>query len=140
MAEFELRGVTVNTRLFSLDIRDIQTAMRENQAMIQKLRSGSGFRRALAFALPAAHRYAVSITHVDTGALRASHRMGYLGATRAEIYIDPGAVGPHGPPAHYGPYEHARGGSHAYYDRTISEAGPRIADQALNIAAKDLGL
>lgn len=139
MAEYELYGQTINTRLFSIDIKDIQKAMAENQAMINKLASGGAFGRALPYATQAAHRYAVSITHVDTGALKGSHRMQLLSRFRGLIYLDPAAVGPHGPPAHYGPYEHNRGGSHAFYDRVIAEVGNRIAEQAEKITAKELG-
>lgn len=139
MAEYELYGQTINTRLFSIDIKDIQKAMQENQEMIHKLSTGGAFGRALPYALQAAHRYTATITHVDTGALKGSHRMRLISRFRGIIYIDPAAVGPHGPPAHYGPYEHKRGESHAFYDRVIAEAGNRIADQAEKIAAKELG-
>ncbi|MCH8093069.1 MAG: hypothetical protein IH953_00605 [Chloroflexi bacterium] len=65
-----------------------------------------------------------SMTHVDTGALRASHRMelSSKGKTaRARIFIDPSAANPRTGRrvAKYGFYEHARGGSHAFYGRTF---------------------
>ena len=76
------------------------------------------------------HRYAVAITHVWKylgGGLRASHRMAVEGAS-AKIYIDPSSVNPRGQkPSVYGPYEHARGGTHAFYARTVKEEGPETA-------------
>ena len=65
-----------------------------------------------------------SMTHIDTGALRASHRMEFSSkgkTARALIFIDPTAVNPRTGRrvAEYGFYEHARGGSHAFYGRTF---------------------
>lgn len=72
-------------------------------------------------ATQAAHRYAVYVTHVDTGALKGAHRYTVRGK-RGEVYINPSAVRSDGRrPAQYGPYEHARGGSHAFYARTVTE-------------------
>jgi hypothetical protein len=79
------------------------------------------------------HRYAVGVTHVDTGSLRASHHIRVTG-TRGEVYIDPGAVNPRSGerPVKYGVYEHKRGGSHAFYRRTVDEHG----DAALQAAGQ----
>lgn len=68
-------------------------------------------------------KHSRAITHVDTGALASSHRMRHqsLGAaSRALIFIDPSAINPVSGqrPADYGLVEHARGGSHAFYERT----------------------
>ena len=108
-------------------IQDAQAAMlRATNAA----RPGSGLQAALKDAAAAAHRYAVALTHVDTGALKASHRIA-LRPTRAEIYLDPGAQRSDGRrPAQYGPFEHARGGDHAFYARTVAEHGQEIGDAA----------
>lgn len=121
-------------------IEDIQKAMAENQRMIAMLQSGRFMPRPLAYALQAALRYTIDITHVDSGALKNAHRGAVVSITRAEISIDPSAVGPNGRPFVYGEYEHYRGGSHAFYDRTIVEAGPEILNQAERMAAGELGL
>lgn len=112
-------------------IRGLQEAQRDNEMRIAALRPGGGFARAIWYGLQAAFRFVLGVTHVDTGGLRASHRM-YLeaGFHRGIIDLDPSAVNPRGGrPAKYGPAEHARGGNHAFYWRTENEGGPRIVQQ-----------
>lgn len=93
-----------------------------------KPRNGLG--AAVKEATVAAHRYAVYLTHVDTGALRAAHHMAINGS-RGEIYIDPAAARSDGQrPSDYGPFEHERGGSHAFYERTVDEYGRQILNEA----------
>jgi hypothetical protein len=112
-------------------ITGIQEAQRANEYNIAQLKPSGALGRMVQYGTIMAHRYAVSITHVDTGALRASHRMDVQGS-RGEIYLDQSAINPRGntPTARYGPVEHARGGSHAFYERTEREAGLSIAQQA----------
>ncbi len=86
------------------------------------------------------HGYAVSITDVVTGTLASSHLVDFA-AGGAEtyrykirirdsaaglIYISPLTVNPFtgDKPSEYGPAEHRKGGSHAFYRRTYEEAGP----------------
>lgn len=111
-------------------IQDIQRAQREMLRLIASVRPGGALGRAIKLAAMAAHRYATSITHVwiyKGGALRASHRIA-LRETRAEITIDPASINPRGQrPAVYGPHEHRRGGSHAFYERTEKEYGQNVA-------------
>lgn len=108
-------------------LQEAQEALRRAERYVS---GADGAQRVVGEAAIRAHRYATSITHVDTGTLKSSHRM-RIGRTHAEIYIDPGARNEHGGrPAQYGPYEEARGGAHAFYRRTIDEAGPGIARQA----------
>lgn len=77
-------------------------------------------------ATQAAHRYAIYVTHVETGALKGAHTYTVHGA-RGEVYIRPDAVRSDGRrPAQYGPFEHARGGTHAFYARTVSEGASSI--------------
>ena len=73
------------------------------------------------------HRYAVGVSHVDTGAMRASHRMEIRGLT-GRVSLDRAARNPRsGALTHeYGYYEHERGGGHAFYLRTVTETGRRI--------------
>lgn len=112
-------------------IRGIQEAQRDNARMIAALRPDGGLGRAVQYGVIEAHRYTVTITHVDTGALRASHRMEVTGA-RGRIYIDPASVNPKTGqrPSRYGVYEHARGGVHAFYQRTQDEAWQRVGEAA----------
>ena len=114
----------------NVTIQGIQEAQRANQQIIVALQPSGALGRAIQYATAQAHRYAVGITHVDTGALRASHRMEFTGL-RGVVYIDQGSINPNGArPGVYGPIEHARGGSHAFYARTAHEAGPSIANTA----------
>lgn len=82
-------------------------------------------------------RFVISITHVwiyKGGGLRSSH-IADLSGLHGKIFISPGAVNPRGQmPAVYGVYEHARGGSHAFYARGIIEYGPEVARMILDAA------
>jgi hypothetical protein len=110
-----------------LGITGLQEALYDNQKRIAALRPSSAYGRAIRDVTVRLQRYAIGITHVwpdKGGGLRASHRM-EVKELRGRIYIDPGAVNPRGQkPSIYGPYEEARGGSHAFYNRTVDEAGP----------------
>jgi hypothetical protein len=117
-----------------LSITGIQEAQARNNRAMAALRTSGAFGAAIQYATAAAHRYAVALTHVDTGSLKASHRMEMSGL-RGRVYIDPSATNPRSrqQTAEYGPYEHVRGGSHAFYQRTVDEYGPRIRREALAI-------
>lgn len=116
-------------------ITGIQEAQRANLRALAAVKPSGELGRAVIYVLAKLHRYAVSITHVISGALRASHRTQYQEArdnALGLIYIDEGAVRPGGGrPAIYGPIEEARGGSHAFYQRTVNEAGPGAVGEAL---------
>lgn len=111
-------------------IAGIQQAQRTNLRALAAVRPSGVLGRAVVYALSKLHRYAVSITHVVTGALKASHRTQYRESRNKAlgmIYIDPAAVRPGGGrPVIYGPLEEARGGSHAFYARTTRERGDYV--------------
>lgn len=111
-------------------IRGLQEAQRANAEMIAAVKPSGGLGRAVQYGTIEAHRIAVTFTHVQTGSLRASHRMNVAGR-RGEIYIDPTAVNPRtgNKPSDYGPVEEGRGGLHAFYGRTVNEY-PRIGQAA----------
>lgn len=115
-------------------IQGLQELQEKNLRTIAALQPSGRAGQAIKDATIAAHRYAVSITHVwwyKGGGLKASHRMEVKKNT-GRIYIDPNAVNPRGQkPSIYGPVEHARGGSHAFYERTEKEAGPQITRNAV---------
>ena len=123
-----------------LSIEGIQEVQQRNLRRIAALQPEGEAGEAVRDAVVALHRHAVSITHVGRynvggnfvggGALRASHRMEVDGL-EGQIYIDPGARNPRSktPPSEYGVYEHARGGEHAFYDRTESEYGPTVSER-----------
>lgn len=113
-------------------IRGIQKAQKANAEHIRALRPGGALGMAVQAGLILTHQSAIRKTHVDTGALRASHRMRYeftAAGPRGVIYIDPNAENPRSgeKAAVYGPIEHARGGEHAFYARVRDEDGPRIS-------------
>jgi len=114
-----------------MTIKGIQDAQRANVRMIAAVQPTGALGRAVRHGLARAHRYAVTITHVDTGALRASHRMAFAERRHSALgrmFIAPSAVNPHGEkPVEYGPEEHARGGGHAFYQRTLDEQGRDLA-------------
>jgi len=113
-----------------LTITGIQELQEKNIRRIAAILPTGAAGRVVQYALVELHRYAVAITHVDTGSLRASHRM-KLSGLRGEIYIDPGSVNPRSNkrPIVYGGYEEARGGTHAFYRRAMAERGPMVAER-----------
>jgi len=121
-----------------IGIEGLQEAQRQNQKMLAALEPRNAPAKALQYITAALLRYATVITHVVTGALRASHRAGYFNY-RGVVFIDSGAVNPFGDrPSVYGEYEHARGGSHAFYERTVREAGGSIMRTGLNILDQEV--
>lgn len=118
-----------------LSIEGIQDAQDENIRAIAALQPTGAGGRAVQFMTAGLHRYAVSVTHVRTGALHASHLM-EINGLRGEVYLNPAAVNPKTKkrPAEYGVYEHRRGGEHAFYDRTIDEAGPDLIERGATLA------
>src|SRR5512139_4137562 len=107
----------------SYSITGIQAAQQDNLRMVAALQPGSGLGQAVHVATVFLHRAAVANTHVDTGALRASHRMEFSFGDNPEgmIYIDPSSKNPRTGkrPAVYGPGEHNRGGEHEFYGMTF---------------------
>ncbi len=83
---------------------------------------GNTLEQAAGFVARRAHYYMVSITHVDTGALKASHAIEQRGKMTV-LYQHPAVVNPRSGkrPADYGVYENAHGGLHAFYDRTMEK-------------------
>lgn len=124
-----------------LSIEGIQKAQARNLRRIAAIKPKGAAEQAVRDALIALHRYAVQITHVGKykvrgafvggGSLRASHRIKHEGLS-GMIYIDPKSRNPRSktPPHEYGVYENARGGTHAFYDRTVDEIGGTVIQRA----------
>jgi hypothetical protein len=89
-----------------------------------------------------AERYASGITHQDTATLWGSYIFDtseLQSHNRIYIHIDPSVVNPRGQrPVKYGPYEHARGGEHAFFRRTVNERGDFILEGGMNRIARGL--
>lgn len=103
--------------------------------------SGVGLGRAVAYGTYAMLRYAQALTHVDTGALRGAHRVRFeQGGKIGVIYIDPNAQNPQTgrKAAMYGPIEHQRGGSHAFYSTTVETYGRQVLGEMAAIVKRDL--
>ena len=122
-----------------LSIEGIQEVQQRNLKRIAAMQPSGEVGAAVRDAIVALHRYAVAITHVGKyqrigttvggGSLRASHRMEVDGLS-GMVYIDPSAKNPRSKtkPVEYGVYENARGGEHAFYDRTVNEEGPKVSN------------
>jgi hypothetical protein len=121
-----------------LSIEGIQEVMARNNRRIAALQPDGEGEAAVQEAVIALHRHAVSITHVGKyeggGALKSSHRMEVNGL-EGLVYIDPNSVSPRRSsrrqkPVIYGVFENARGGEHAFYDRTVAEIGGTVSNKA----------
>jgi hypothetical protein len=124
-----------------LSIEGVQEVQKRNLRRIAAMKPNGAAEEAVRDMAVALHRYAVQITHVGRykvngsyvggGTLRASHRMDVEGL-KGSIYIDPNARNPRSKvkPREYGIYENARGGEHAFYDRTVDEIGGAVSDRA----------
>jgi hypothetical protein len=132
-------------------LREIQAA---NLQLLRAVNPRGGLGRAVKEAADFLFRYSVGITHRVTGTLAASHRIdfaagrlltSFTGATIgsdavARIYIDPGAKNPvtRQRPVIYGPAEHGKGGTHAFYRRAVSEQGTTALAIAHTIMMSEL--
>jgi len=112
----------------SLDIAGIQAAQNANARLVASVKPSGNLERAIKAMTIEAERRAVIYTHVDTGSLRASHRMELIGP-RGRVYIDPSSVNPRTKrkPSVYGVYERDRGGEHDFYGRVVNEASDLFA-------------
>jgi len=115
-----------NTWQFGAEVRNLAEVQAENNRSIAELQPSGALGQLIKDVTLDLHRYDVSIVHVDTGGLKQAQRMRVEGAY-GEIFIDPYAVNRKGQrPIVYGPYEHARGGDHAFMDRTVAEYWPQV--------------
>jgi hypothetical protein len=114
-----------------IHITGLQEAQRANLSLIRTLQPGGALEAAVKAGTTLAQQAAVRKTPVDTGSLRASHRINIQGL-RGMVYIDPSAKNPRsgGKPADYGPIVHARGGQRAFYARVVAEEGNAIGKAA----------
>lgn len=121
-----------------------QKALQAHLQIVKALQPDSDLGAAVKGVALGAHAYAQKIVHVDTAnlknALRIDPHYGAVGGygTGAGRHWTAAAVEvggwPHprsGVPANvYGYWEHDRGGSHAFFDRTVREAGDRLVRAA----------
>jgi hypothetical protein len=119
---------------FLVGVSDFYRA-RQAIAMANDSKTWRGmFKDVIEEALEDLTHYAASITHRETGNLAESHMWSYDShRMKGQIFINPRSVWLQGNstirwPKIYGPYEHARGGSHAFYERTMKERGHILVD------------
>lgn len=140
-------GITEEFQSFAFEVRisNYQKAKRALELLSNQQFYRGMFRDSLRKMLDDLRNYAESITHVRTGYLAGSHRTEYdTHLMRGWIYIDPRVAYSEGStirwPRIYGVYEHERGGSHAFYDRTVREAGRSSADSGIKFMIRYLDL
>ena len=104
---------------------EVQAALAEAAKVASQ---GGDLQQAVGIASRRARTYAVEFSHVWTGALKASHTIVQSG-THAEIYPSPAVINPRTKrsPAEYGPFEHRKGGDHAFYARTMAKSDDIVA-------------
>lgn len=114
----------MNARRFSVGFVN-SASVRELEALQQELGrlqgevSPEGVKATLTLAIGQLHRYGTGIVHVDSGRLKNSLFWD----------VDAGRSGGSaiwGTNVNYSVYENARGGSHAFVDRTAREEGPMV--------------
>lgn len=88
----------------------------------------------ITYATIEAHRYAQNVVHVWSGALQSALRMQVQGQ-RGLVFVDGSVVNPitGDSVASYYVKEHERGGDHAFFERTVMEAGETIMSRAVEI-------
>lgn len=126
----------MNIRAEVAGIKKLQQANRRRIAALQPTGKAGA---AMQWGLLELQKYQIGITHVDTGTLRASRRIVTYGNV-GRLFTDFNAINPKsGVRAWtYDPYEEARGGSHASWQRTFSEAGPRVATRMTSVVLEGL--
>lgn len=101
---------------------------RANEELIHTIRPQNQLGRSVKRVLTFLHKYAVRITHRQTGALASSHVMEFLVRRKrieGRLFISRRTRNPStgARPYKYGVEEHERGGTHAFYRRTVKEVG-----------------
>lgn len=124
-----------------LTIKGLQQAQQANLKAITALSPDGGVSRVLQKMTAEVHSAAVKVTHVDTGALRASHRIDLKRkATSGRIHISPTAKNRRTGElvSRYAKAEHDRGGDHAFYDIVESRYAPAIIRAGMRLLQREL--
>lgn len=126
-----------------LKVRGVHEATGAMVQAISAVQPKSGLGRAIQFATLGGRQWAQRIAHRITGTLAGAQTVDFQNAgdmSEGRVFIDPAAVNPvsSSPPSIYGPIEHARGGSHAFYSRVISERGDYLAGRAIELVLSDM--
>lgn len=109
-------GAVVN----SASVRQLEALQQELARLAHEVDPQGGVRDTLTLAVGMLHRYGSAIVHVDTGRLKNSL---FWDVTTNRLR----SSAAWGTNVQYGIYENARGGDHAFVDRTAREEGPNVA-------------
>ena len=128
-------------------LRGLERLQAANRKLLDGINPKLGLYEGVKTATQLLHNYAINITHVQTGTLKRSHvvdfaaggaqtfRFGFPIVNKAigRIYISSAARNPvtGKMPVDYGPMEHRKGGTHAFYKRTVDEHGKFAAGVAI---------
>jgi hypothetical protein len=137
-----LGGLGIRFRL-----RGLERLQAANLKLLKAISPRGGLGKGVKAATLHLHKYAIAITHVQTGTLKRSHIMDFasggvqtyrfgipiVSKAVGRIYISPAARNPvtGQRPAEYGLVEHSKRGSHAFYKRTVDEQGKAAGALAL---------
>lgn len=106
----------------SASIRDLEALQEELQRLLMEVDPARGLRDTMTLAVGMLHRYAAGVVHVNTGRLKNSLFWDVTAAGGARV------TGVMGTNVEYSIFENARGGSHAFMDRTEREEGRKVAE------------
>lgn len=111
-----------------VNVKGVQEFQVANLRYIRALEPTGVLDEAAREGIAALQRYQAGIAHVDTEALRGSRRVRFS-RNMAELFTSSTARNPRSgvPVLQYDDPEEMRGGSHANWQRTFDEAGPRVA-------------
>jgi len=119
---------------WDIQIRGWNKAVFENLKFIHELRPSNRIGKGVLAAVKLVHRMAVANTHVDTSALKHSHRIDFgYSSNQAEgnVYVSDVTNPKHAlSTLLYGPIEDDRGGDHAFYGLIFNNESERIAKEA----------
>lgn len=108
------------------------------QKLLEAVKPSGGLGKAVVYATGEYQKGVQGRAHVDTGTYKSSITPDVQGLT-GRVYTAANRNPRSGASAStYGPYEEARGGSHAAYGATYREESPAIAARAIELVMGDL--
>ncbi len=107
--------------LMRLEARNLKRVQTQMLRAARELQPGNAAGEAIQFVTLGMHRYMTIIVHVRIGRLKNS-LFPEINGLRGRIFTN----------VIYAPYEEARGGTHAFMERTAKQAYPPLAKNALD--------
>ena len=106
--------------LMRLEAKNLKKVQAQMVRAARELESGNAAQEAIQFVTLGMHRYMTIVVHVRTGRLKNS-LFPEINGLHGRIFTN----------VNYAPYEEARGGTHAFMERTAKQAYPPLAKNAL---------